>query len=146
MKNFFKKRLNNLDLKNQIDNIFDSFYEGVNWSKKRAFSDLDPVVELREFNEKFLLKMEAPGLSKKDINIQVDEKMVILEGEKIKEKTEKEDDFCHYSEFSYGKFKRIIKLPKSIDIDGVKASFTDGILKIDLKKSEKTRNKKVIIE
>lgn len=107
-----------------------------------------PLVNIIKNENDFVLEIAVPGFSKKDIDINVKEdklsiSAVIEETEKDAEKKEE-----HYTkrEFNYAGFKRSFTLPENIDIESIKAVFTNGILKITLPLKEKvdtSRNIKI---
>ena len=108
--------------------------------------DLMPAMNIKEHNKDLEIELAAPGFTKKDFNISMDNNGLHIEAKKTKKVEEKEEDFLR-KEFSYNSFKRSMSLPDSIDVDKkVKATYEDGILKFKLLKKEtaKTLPKKVI--
>ena len=107
---------------------------------------LMPAMNVKEHDKDFEIEFAAPGFSKKDFEVTIDDNMLNVCGEKQKETEEKEEDYTR-REFSYNSFKRSLKLPKSVNTDqDVKASYKNGILKLNLQKTEdaKEKPKKVI--
>lgn len=101
-----------------------------------------PAAELSETEEAIDLKVEIPGMSPKDIDVQVSADAVTISGERKSEsKTEK--DGMTRSEFYYGQFQRVIPLPRRIQNTSVDAQYRDGILTLHLPKAEEERNKVV---
>ena len=74
-------------------------------------------------------------MNKKDIKISVEDKVLKIEGEKKREDEKKEKNY-YRAERMYGKFERSFVLPDTIDMNKIDAEFNDGVLKIDLQKSE----------
>lgn len=107
---------------------------------------LMPAMNVKEHNEDFEIEFAAPGFSKKDFEVTIDDNILNVCGEKKKEIEEKDEDYTR-KEFSYNSFKRSLSLPKSVNTDKeVKATYKNGILKLNLqKKAEaKERSKKLI--
>ncbi len=103
-----------------------------------------PAAELHETEEAIHLKVELPGMSAKDLDVQVTEKAVSISGErKLENKTE--DKGTIKSEFYYGKFQRVIPLPARVQNTNVTAEYKDGILNLTLPKTEQEKNKVVKI-
>jgi len=111
-----------------------------------AKDSLMPAMNVREHGEDLEIELAAPGFSKKDFNITIDENGLHISAEKSKKEEEKTEDFLR-KEFSYNSFKRTMRLPESIDFNKkVKAHYEDGILSFKLLKKEmhKALPKKVI--
>jgi HSP20 family protein len=108
---------------------------------------LMPAMNVKEHDKDFEIEFAAPGFSKKDFEVTIDDNMLNVCGEKQKETEEKEEDYTR-KEFSYNSFKRSLKLPKTVQTDQeVKATYKNGILKLHLQKQEETKEKpKKVIE
>lgn len=92
-----------------------------------------PKVNITELDDSFQLEMAAPGFKKNDLEISVEHDSLTISGEMKSE--ENHDDFIR-KEFGYGSFKRTFTLPESIIEEKIKASFADGILKLNLPKTQ----------
>jgi HSP20 family protein len=107
---------------------------------------LMPAMNVKEHDDDFEIEFAAPGFSKKDFEVTIDDNILNVCGEKKTEVEEKEEDYTR-KEFSYNSFKRSLSLPKTVNADqNVKASYKNGILKLNLQKKEelKEQPKKVI--
>jgi HSP20 family protein len=82
----------------------------------------------------------VPGLKAEDLNIQVLEDVLHIEGEYKVEDTE-----YLMQELPHGSFKRTLRLPADIDADHVEAKIIDGVLTLTLPKAESARPKKIQI-
>jgi len=94
-----------------------------------------PAVNIKEENDKFVLELAAPGMKKDDFKINLDNYQLTILAETKNEKKEKEDSYTR-REFVYNSFSRSFTLPKTIDIDKIKADYRNGILDIVLPKKE----------
>jgi HSP20 family protein len=94
-----------------------------------------PAVNIIETNNEFLLELAAPGMKKSDFNIEVDNKMLSISSE-VSENNETETRSYTRREFGYASFKRTFNLPETVDASKVSASYTDGILMVNLPKRE----------
>ncbi len=94
-----------------------------------------PAVNIKEENDKFVLELAAPGMKKDDFKINLDNYQLTISAETKNEKKEKEDNYTR-REFVYNSFSRSFTLPKTIDIDKIKADYRNGILDIVLPKKE----------
>jgi len=86
-----------------------------------------PQLDIREAEKNYVIRVEVPGLKKDDIRITLDEDTLIIEGEKHEEKSREEDQY-HYSECSYGSFRRVLSLPADAETEALKARFENGVL------------------
>jgi len=96
-----------------------------------------PSVNVLENNDEFRIELAAPGLSKKDFDIQVENQTLTISANK--EVAGKEDEKFVQKEFAYTSFSRTFNLPKTIDTTGIKASFKNGILTLALPKKEEAK-------
>ncbi len=99
------------------------------------FSGDIPAVNIKEENDKFVLEMAAPGLKKDDFNINLDNYVLTISSEKKEEAKEDKDNYTR-REFLYTSFSRSFTLPKTVDIDKIKADYKNGILTVTLPKKE----------
>lgn len=95
-----------------------------------------------EENNEVVVKAELPGMTKDDIEISLVDSTLTLKGEKKKEEEVKEKDF-YRCEREYGSFLRTIDLPAEVKTDGAKATFKNGVLEIQLAKTEEAKRKPV---
>ncbi|MEO0969704.1 MAG: Hsp20/alpha crystallin family protein [Cyanobacteria bacterium J06639_18] len=114
-----------------------------------SFKDLNslpktPAAELAETDNALHLKLEVPGMEPKDLDIQVTEDSVSISGER-KSEIKTEENGNTISEFSYGKFHRVIPLHTRIQNTNVTAEYKDGILNLTLPKTTEEKNKVVKI-
>ena len=90
-----------------------------------------PAVDVFEKEGQLHVRAELPGLTEKDINIEIVDDGLVISGEKKEEKEVKEENY-YRSERSYGKFTRRIALPRTADAGKAAAQFKDGVLQIDM--------------
>jgi HSP20 family protein len=107
-----------------------------------------PMVELAEDKDELALTAELPGVGKDDVNVEVEDGVLTIRGEKHQERTEGgEDRDFHVWERSYGAFMRSFTLPRAVDAEKITAGFRDGVLKIRLPKTKdaRTRGRRISI-
>ena len=107
---------------------------------------LMPAMNVKETEDDFEIEFAAPGFSKKDFEVTIDDHILNVCGEKKHEEEQKDDGYTR-KEFSYNSFKRSLNLPKSVNTDqDVQAIYKNGILKLNLLKKEEAKEqpKKVI--
>ena len=127
-------------LHDRIQRYFDDF-PNFGFNVSDSFS---PKIDVSEDKNNIIVTAEIPGVKKDNIKITLQDNILTVEGEKKKEKEEKDKNF-YRSERSYGSFKRSFTLPVEVDSEKVEAKFEDGMLHITLKKLEqKVKTEKVI--
>jgi HSP20 family protein len=95
-------------------------------------------INIREEDEAYVLSALVPGLKAEDLNIQVLDDVVRIEGEYKADDTE-----YVLRELPAGSFTRTLRLPAPIEADRVEAQITDGVLTLTLPKAESARPKKI---
>jgi len=127
------------DLDRTVDRLFRT------WMGPVSFSEFNwhPTVDVGETNDEVVVKAEMPGMSKDDIEINVEDNQLILSGEK---KQEQKDTNYYRVERSYGAFRRIFTLPARVDVSKVKATYQDGVLTVRVPKSEAAKARKIEID
>ena len=98
-------------------------------------------VNIQEQDEAYMLSALVPGLASEDLNIQVLEDVVRIEGEYKLDETE-----YLMQELPHGSFSRTLRLPVPIEANSVEAKITDGVLTLTLPKAESAKPKKIKIK
>jgi HSP20 family protein len=104
-----------------------------------------PAVDIYETDKEIVMKAELPEMQEKDIEIKVEDNILVVAGERKMEKEVKEENY-HRIERSYGSFHRSFTLPQTVDREGIKASYKDGVLKVVLPKKEEVKPKQIKID
>ena len=121
----------------EMDHLFEDFGFGRGWltpmlSRTELPQGLwSPQVEMFERGNQLVLRADLPGLTRDDINVEISDDGITIEGERKNEHEEKREGY-YRSERSYGKFYRRIPLPEGIDPRNANASFNDGVLEITM--------------
>jgi len=103
-----------------------------------------PAIDVKEENDKYIILAEIPGVNKEDLSVEISGNKLVISGEKKGYHQENKDSYYHV-ERSYGKFKRVLELPDNIKSEEIDASFENGVLHIDIPKSETTLEQKKLI-
>jgi HSP20 family protein len=117
-------------LREQIDSLFE-----------RNYNDLSPLLsssrilnlDVCDKGEELIISTEVPGVSEKDLSININNGILTINGEKKMEKKEDKDSY-YLMERSYGSFSRSLQLPFQADPDQIKAKLQDGVLTVSVKK------------
>ncbi|HXA01882.1 MAG TPA: Hsp20/alpha crystallin family protein [Cytophagaceae bacterium] len=99
-----------------------------------------PAINIVEDEKEFKVEMAAPGFSKKDFKVKIENDTLIISAEKKEEQKEENKEFKR-REFNYSSFERAFALPESINEDNINAQYNDGILKLTLPKVAGARRK-----
>lgn len=103
-----------------------------------------PAMDLVETADAFVLRADLPGLTEKDVNIEFEDNVLTISGERKSEHEEKKEGYYRV-ERSYGSFSRSLTLPEGVDPDAVKANFDRGVLEVRVPKPEERKPRKVAI-
>jgi len=125
--------------------VFDDFL-GRGWLRT---DDVDrliaPSLDLVEDAQAYVVTAELPGLKKEDVQIQLEDGVLSISGEKRQEAEGKEMTF-HRMERRYGSFYRAVTLPAGVDVDKVDARFEHGVLTVRVPKREEVKAKAIKIQ
>jgi HSP20 family protein len=88
-----------------------------------------PQIEVRQRGNEIVLRADLPGLKKEDVDIEVEDGVLTLSGERRQEQDDEQQGF-YRSERSYGAFRRAVALPEGVNEEEISASFNDGVLEI----------------
>ena len=116
-------------------------------SEPSAIGFWAPRIEAFQNDDKFIVRAELPGLKKDDVEVNVTDEAITIQGHRQEEQERKQEGFYH-SERSYGSFYRAIPLPDGVIADTAEASFKDGVLEIRLQAppSEVSRGRRLEIK
>ena len=103
-----------------------------------------PSVNISETPKDYILEVAAPGLERKDFNIEIDNHTLCISAEKEEKKEEKEEDNGYTrKEYSYNSFSRSFTLPDDVKENNIDAKYVDGILKLTVPKAKESTPKAV---
>ena len=126
---------------NWLPSIFNDFFDN-DWMVKANATA--PAINVFETEKEYKVELAAPGMTKEDFNVQIDEEntLVISMEKKTENKEEKKDGRYLRREFSYSKFQQTMILPDDVDKEKISAQVENGVLNIDLPKfSEQEKEK-----
>lgn len=93
-----------------------------------------PRVDIKEADGHYEITAELPGVAKEDIHVHVNDGILTLEAESTQEDKEEKEGKIIRQERRYGKFMRSFNLGGDVHEEDIKASFTDGVLKLEAPK------------
>jgi len=104
-----------------------------------------PLTDIVEDDDKYILRMDLPGVDKKDVKISYVNGELQISGERKQEKESKDATF-HRIERAYGKYFRSFSLPEKILEDKIEAEFKNGSLTITIPKAEEAKPKEIEVK
>src|ERR1700744_2280860 len=131
-------------IQSEMNRLFNSFFDTPTPANGTTFRRWIPAMDLVETDGAFVLKADLPGLSESDVNIELDDNVLTISGER---KSEHEDRKAGYYrvERSYGSFRRSMTLPEGVEAESVKATFANGVLEVTVPKPVQQAPRKVQI-
>ncbi|MFW5757334.1 MAG: Hsp20/alpha crystallin family protein [Bacteroidota bacterium] len=124
--------------------VNDFFSTGFNDWHNRHYSSTNttlPAVNIKENGGSFVVEMAAPGMSKEDFKIHLDNDVLTISSQKEKDKENKEGERYTRREFSYLSFTRSFNLPETVESEKITAKYHDGILLLEIPKKEEAKQK-----
>lgn len=104
-----------------------------------------PSMDVAEHEDHYFVKVDLPGMTRKDVELKLDDSQLLIRGERKQEEEQKKDGFYH-CERTHGKFERTLSLPSNIQTDKVEANFKNGVLEIRIPKSEESKARNIEIK
>lgn len=132
-------------LQSRMNRLFQDMYGDWGRSDESLHnSAFAPPVDVYEDENNLSLKFEVPGINEKDIDVNIDNNVLTVSGERKFEKNEKEENF-HRIERRYGSFTRSFTLPQSVDPNTCNANYDDGVLNIKFAKKAESKRRQIKI-
>ncbi|HEQ99743.1 MAG TPA: Hsp20/alpha crystallin family protein [candidate division Zixibacteria bacterium] len=131
-------------IQDEVNRVFESFF---NTPMRRRAEDVGgwyPDVDIVEDKDNIEVQVDLPGMEKDDIKVSVEDSVLTIKGERKGMREEKDKNY-HQIERTYGTFTRSFSLPTTVEGEKIKASYKNGVLKIDLPKAEAVKPKEIPI-
>ncbi len=131
------------DLQREVDSIFDRFFgRGDDEETSAVWA---PRTDLSETDEAFRIRLDVPGMTKEDITVNLQNNTLTVSGERTSERKEEDEEYVRV-ERAFGSFHRTFTLPDAVDAENVTAAYTDGVLTIDVPKTEESTRRQIEIQ
>jgi HSP20 family protein len=132
-------------IQTEMNRLFNSLFDNpTRPSTGAATRRWVPAMDLVETGDHYVLRADLPGLSEKDVNVELDSNVLTISGERKAESSQERSGYRRV-ERSYGSFSRSLTLPKGINAEAVEASFEHGVLEVRIPKPELVKPRKVTI-
>jgi HSP20 family protein len=132
-------------IQSEMNRLFNSFFDTPTTGNGSATRRWLPAMDVVESDDHFVLTADLPGLGEEDVNIEIEENVLTVSGERKAEHEDKREGFVRV-ERSYGSFRRSLTLPEGVDAEAVSANFDKGVLEIRIPKPEQRKPRKVEIQ
>jgi len=131
------------DLQREVDSIFDQFFGG--GGDDDTSTVWAPRTDLSETDDAFHIRLDVPGMTKDDITINLQNDTLTVSGERTSERKEKGEEYVRV-ERAFGNFHRTFTLPDAVDAENVEATYDEGVLTINVPKTEKSTRRQIEIQ
>ncbi len=104
-----------------------------------------PRVDIHEDDTRYLLSVDLPGVCSEDVEVQAENNLLTIKGERKRETDEVKDGYRR-TERVFGSFNRSFSLPKDVNLEGISAAHKNGVLTVTLPKKEQAKPKSIEIQ
>jgi HSP20 family protein len=118
-------------MQDNLDRFFGGGHDWNDFFGEHGRLDWSPAIETFQRGNEFVVRAELPGMSRKDISVEIGDEAVTISGERAYDHDE-EHEGTYRSERAYGAFRRVVPLPEGALAESAKATFTDGVLEVRL--------------
>ena len=123
---------------NELDHFFNNFRTEL--LRPMQNHSWEPNFEVLNAENSYIVRADLPGLTKKDISIEVSDNIVTISGDRKNEHTQDNSQY-RYSELSYGSFSKSFTLPEDSIEDKINAKMKDGVTTIEVPRMEPVKPK-----
>ena len=114
-----------------FDRLFDACMAGFGESRAPAAGSThwSPAVDLEQDEKAVTLRADIPGVNPEDVSVTVEDNLLTLEGERTIA-SKGEEGTTRWAERASGAFRRVVKLPATVDADKIEARYQNGVVEI----------------
>jgi HSP20 family protein len=127
-------------LRNRMDRLWSRMTE-----EEPALADWSPTSDVLETKDDILIKAELPGIEPKDVDVQIENGVLTIQGQRSAEKETEEKGFQRI-ERTYGTFFRSFILPQNVEVEKIAATFANGLLEVRMPKKEEAKPKTIKVD
>lgn len=131
-------------LQDRINRLFDDAFPRTTDGENLSVSDWHPPVDIYKVENGVILHVDLPGVNKKDVSVEVKENTLTIKGERFVDPAISNDRY-YRKERAYGTFHRSFAMHAAIDPDAIKATFKNGVLKIELPSPQIEKPKQISV-
>jgi HSP20 family protein len=127
-------------LQDQINRLFNDAFERT--SEESNLTTWAPAVDINENEHELVVKADLPGVEAKDLDVRVENNVLSIRGERQFEKNVNEENYLRV-ERAYGSFSRSFSLANTVNPEGIKADYQNGVLTLNIPKREEAKPKQI---
>jgi HSP20 family protein len=127
-------------LQDQINRLFSDAFERTEGESN--LTTWAPAVDINESEHELVVKADLPGIDPKDLDIRVENNVLSIRGERKFEKKVDQDNYLRV-ERTYGAFSRSFSLANTVNPEGIKADYQNGVLTLVIPKREEAKPKQI---
>ncbi len=134
-------------IQSEMNRLFNTFFDtptATNGGSAQPLRRWLPAMDLLETGDHFVLRADLPGLSEGDVNIELEDNVLTISGERKAEHEDRKEGYYRV-ERAFGSFSRSLTLPEGIEAEAITASFHNGVLEVKVPKPEERKPRKVAI-
>ena len=135
-------------IQSEMNRLFNTFFDSPapsgSQSNGHSLRRWIPAMDLVETEDAFVLRADLPGLSEQDVNIELEDNVLTVSGERKAEHEERKEGYYRVERAS-GSFSRSLTLPEGVDPEAVSANFERGVLEVRVPKPEQRKPRRVAI-
>ncbi len=131
-------------IQNEMNRLFNTLFDAPGQSTRANATRWIPPMDLVETSDSYVLRADLPGLSDADVNIEFQDNVLTVSGERKTEQEGRSEGYYRI-ERAFGAFSRSLTLPEGVNPEAVQASFDRGVLEIRIPKPEQRKPRKVAI-
>jgi HSP20 family protein len=131
-------------LQNEMNRLFGTVFDAPASGNGGTLRRWMPAMDLIETTDHFVLRADLPGMSEEDVNIEVEDRVLTVSGERKAEHTDSKEGYFRV-ERAFGSFSRSLTLPEGVNPEAVSASFDRGVLEVEIPKPEQRKPRKISI-
>lgn len=131
----------------EFERLFDRFFQTPLWplATPRMETMWEPVLDFSETAKEYIVRLEIPGVTRDDLDVNLDGNLLTLSGKRELHKEEKGEDFL-WEEREEGRFMRTLRLPGAVQEGKIEATYADGVLMVKLPKAEPAAKSRIAIK
>jgi HSP20 family protein len=132
------------DIASDVNTLVDTFLGAASTNRADAQGGFVPRMDIFETDDKFVVSLDIPGVKSSDVHIDLNEDHLVIHGSRTAAQEAKEDRYYRIERWS-GEFSRSLRLPRSVDREGIAADYHEGVLSVSLPKSKASASRKIEI-
>jgi HSP20 family protein len=138
--NLIRYQPNALGLLDNVSSWFDDFFTEPSFGRSTL-----PAVDVRETDSEYLMEVELPGLTEKDVEVKLDNNLLTISSSSHEKKEEKKNGYVMRERRS-AYFSRSFVLPEGVDREKIDAEFRNGVLNLTFPKVPAAKPKNIEVK